>query len=740
MLLRQVRIQSVSANSSIGNTTTATLFALVSATLMIAHQVAGKATRDAVFLSHFDITQLPKMVIVAALLSILAVVVVSRLLTRFGPWRIVPLAFFISGCLFFVGWLGYEGRPRLIAVLVYLQMSVFGAVLISGFWSVVNERFDPHTAKQTIAQVAAAATLGGVLGGLLADRVAALVDARAMFALLGALHVACTITIVGMGRPRNISQLPSPSVDSGVQILARHRYLLMMAMLMILVAASAALIDYVFKAEAARRLGNESELLSFFGRFYAVVGVVTFFIQSALGRRVLASFGLSSTLSVLPLVILIAGIANVFVLRLWTVLLLRGGQMVFQNSFHRSAFELLYTPLPPSTKRPTKSIIDVAADRLGDVVGSGIVLALLALVPGMPPLVIVVTAMLLALVILFVVRDLYRGYVAQLATNLRDGSISLDNDEVIDATTRQTLAEVSADNERAILMSRIDQRRQRLSQQTQFNKSESGGESPSVETAIHDAVLALTSGDVARVRACLEGDFMDARLVPFIVPMLAVDDLADLARTELRWLAPFAIGALTDAVINPDLPQLARQRLPSVLEVSLDPRCVDTLLLCLEDGSFNVRYSAARALSRMSERDRDLHISRRRVFAACAREVSVDADEWRRHDISFDAVIQGDAPITGATGTVNHSLEHVFTLLSLVLDRDALRLSFRAVFSQDRGIRGTALEYLENVLPEEIRLGLWLHLGVDARKRPERRRGDIILAELRRFERLNFKA
>ena len=37
--------------------------------------------------------------------------------------------------------------------------------------------------------------------------------------------------------------------------------------------------------------------------------------------------------------------------------LLRGGQMVFQNSFFRSAFELLYTPLPPSRKRPTKSII-----------------------------------------------------------------------------------------------------------------------------------------------------------------------------------------------------------------------------------------------------------------------------------------------------------------------------------------------------------------------------------------------
>ncbi len=66
-------------------TRAATLFALASATLMIAHQVAGKATRDAVFLSHYDVTELPKVVITAAILSMVAVVLMSRLLVAFGP-------------------------------------------------------------------------------------------------------------------------------------------------------------------------------------------------------------------------------------------------------------------------------------------------------------------------------------------------------------------------------------------------------------------------------------------------------------------------------------------------------------------------------------------------------------------------------------------------------------------------------------------------------------------------------
>ena len=46
--------------------------AMVTAALMIGQQVAGKATRDAVFLSAFDISWLPPMILVAAAVSIAA--------------------------------------------------------------------------------------------------------------------------------------------------------------------------------------------------------------------------------------------------------------------------------------------------------------------------------------------------------------------------------------------------------------------------------------------------------------------------------------------------------------------------------------------------------------------------------------------------------------------------------------------------------------------------------------------
>jgi hypothetical protein len=56
------------------------------------------------------------------------------------------------------------------------------------------------------------------------------------------------------------------------------------------------------------------------------------------------------------------------------------------------------------------------------------------------------------------------------------------------------------------------------------------------------------------------------------------------------------------------------------------------------------------------------------------------------------------------------SLGHVFTLLSLILPREPLQIAYRSIHSEDRNLRGTALEYLEGVLPAAVRQALWPYL------------------------------
>lgn len=731
-------------------TKAATTFALASATLMIAHQVAGKATRDALFLSHYDVTDLPKIVITAAILSMIAVIMMSRLLVNYGPWRVIPVAFAFSTCLFVANWWLYESLPAQVAILLYLQMAIFGAVLISGFWSVVNERFDPHTAKHTIARVAAAATLGGVLGGLLAGRVAAALDVRSMLLVLGGLHFACFITVRAIGDSRRGSRPEiNPTMQSGLDLLRTNNYLQLMGLLMVLAAVMAALLDYAFKSAASAYLTSSEELVVFFGQFYAAVGVFTFLIQSALGPRLLKRYGIGITLAVMPAVALATGLLSIAALtKLWSVVALRAGQIVFTNSFFRSAFELLYTPLPPLTKRPTKTIIDVASDRLGDVLGSGLLLLLLAISPTLPATIVIGFAIVIAVITLVIVRRLYRGYVEQLATSLRDGAISLSDDEVIDATTRHTLAEASGASEREILMAKIRQMKEERGaadpafaskaplgdEDTGTDRVGDGNVDPEIARETGIAVANFMSGNAARIRRSLAGPMLDSRLVPYLLPLLANDEVAEDIRMELRWKAPQIIGALTDAVLDPDMPLLARQRIPSVLEVTHNPRAVDALFAGLHDEEFNVRYSCARALARMNERDAHMTIRAQDVFDAVEREVSVDRAVWDSRDLETDVEVPADMASVSLPGDprIDYSMEHVFTLLSLTLERDALMLSRHAVASSDRNLRGTALEYLENVLPENVRRGLWPHFGEAASTQRSRRAHREVVAELKR--------
>jgi hypothetical protein len=80
----------------------------------------------------------------------------------------------------------------------------------------------------------------------------------------------------------------------------------------------------------------------------------------------------------------------------------------------------------------------------------------------------------------------------------------------------------------------------------------------------------------------------------------------------------------------------------------------------------------------------------------------------------------------------NQSLAHVFTLLSLVLPTEPLQIAFRGLQTGDQNLRGTALEYLEGVLPPTIRERLWPYLEDHRPTSRASRPREEILADLLR--------
>ena len=79
-----------------------------------------------------------------------------------------------------------------------------------------------------------------------------------------------------------------------------------MALLALLVATLAAVLDYILKAEAAAALTDE-QLISFFSYFYVAVGLGGFLLQATVGNRALRWLGLGGTMIAWPLAILVMG-------------------------------------------------------------------------------------------------------------------------------------------------------------------------------------------------------------------------------------------------------------------------------------------------------------------------------------------------------------------------------------------------------------------------------------------------
>ena len=115
--------------------------------LIIAHLVAGKATRDALFLSHFSASDLPAMIAVAAIAAVGMSILGSRILVRLGPNRMTAFSFVLSGVMQVGEWMLFGYLPRIAACVLYVHTVAFGAVLASAFWSLMNESFEPRSAK-----------------------------------------------------------------------------------------------------------------------------------------------------------------------------------------------------------------------------------------------------------------------------------------------------------------------------------------------------------------------------------------------------------------------------------------------------------------------------------------------------------------------------------------------------------------------------------------------------------------
>ncbi|MFQ5745856.1 MAG: NTP/NDP exchange transporter [Gemmatimonadota bacterium] len=379
-----------------------------------------------------------------ALLLAGAVPLYGLLAARLPRRRLInAVTWFFAGCLGLFYFLARAGVP--LGVAFYLWVGVFNLMIVAQFWSFANDLYTKDEGERLFPIIAFGASSGAVLGSFLAGRligrfgVLELLLAAALFLLLSlfltnavdarerrrtesgldpalttaALPAASTEVRLDSGQLRKLREAydevlrsgarpreegrgdPEPvlapeargSAAGAFRLVFRHRYLLLIALLMLLLNWVNTTGEYILArvvsgaardAVAAGTAGGLDEgawIGVFYSNFFSVVNGLGLFVQLFLVSRILKYAGVRLALLALPLIALGGYLLLAFVPVLGIVRWAKTAENATDYSLQNTVRNVLFLPLTRQEKYTAKQATDAFFVRAGDVLSAGTVFA-----------------------------------------------------------------------------------------------------------------------------------------------------------------------------------------------------------------------------------------------------------------------------------------------------------------------------------------------------------------------------
>ena len=288
------------------------------------------------------------------------------------------------------GYAGLEGSARLVLESVfYVWLSVFVMFVVSATWSLASELVHTDGAKRWFGPLAATTSLGGIAGSFLTGRLS---DARigpgvGFLVVAGSLLLAALVLYrleagLARGRGRALgSERIGGTAWSGLVALVRSPYLLAIAAFILCMTFSSTVV-YFTQRELVGTIEDRFLRRAFHADVDLGVNLASFVAQLGLVGWLMRRAGLGVALAALP------AIAALGTLGLWALArqveqggppvtelllplgLVGGAQRVGRYAFARPAREALFTLVTRDERYKSKSFIDTAVYRGGDVVWS----------------------------------------------------------------------------------------------------------------------------------------------------------------------------------------------------------------------------------------------------------------------------------------------------------------------------------------------------------------------------------
>ena len=271
----------------------------------------------------------------------------------------------------------------------YVWFSVFNLFSTMVFWALMADRFAFEQSKRLFPIVAVGGTVGAIFGPWLAWGIVESVGTANLIliavgflclAVLAAWWVAALQPREGAGEDAERPTRTPPAVDrtgviggsawEGFRAVFKSRYLLAICGFVLILAVMATFIYFTRLAMVAEVAEGTDARTALFANIDMWTQIATLVMQLFVAGHLMKRIGVSVTLALLPITVLLGFIGLAIVGTITALILFEATFRAVQRAIMRPARETLFTVVSREDKYKAKAFIDTFVYRGGDVVGA----------------------------------------------------------------------------------------------------------------------------------------------------------------------------------------------------------------------------------------------------------------------------------------------------------------------------------------------------------------------------------
>ena len=287
---------------------------------MTAYNILKPITRSQ-FISQLGADNIPYIPLVAALAIGVIMQGYSRAAGIIPPRWVIPVAQGAMAGLLVMFWFLFQTGNWMVAAGFYFFGLIMGILLISQFWTLANEIYDPRQAKRLFGFIGAGSSLGGIAGSSLLTFATSVFGTNNLLLVSAVLLGVAAMLVLSIEArsPVQLAAIAKAGEEKGVggaealRMLRSSRHLQVISLVIAFGAIGAYLIEQQLNmaAEAFKGRGGVDSLTAFLGTVQLYTSIAGFLIQVLLTSRIHRQLGIGFALLILPVICRCSGLVTI---------------------------------------------------------------------------------------------------------------------------------------------------------------------------------------------------------------------------------------------------------------------------------------------------------------------------------------------------------------------------------------------------------------------------------------------